>query len=272
MHSEDSQAAIPCARASSLAGGALRGAAGFAAMCVVALLVPLAYAQPSAGIGPGNSLPSTPSLQAQGALAFDLPAQPLKNALARYDAHTSLSVFYPSELAEGKLSSPVHGVFTPEHALRRLLEGTGLAVQSVAQGAFVLLPGASAPARSHGDETPARGSLAAGGRAFLPDAELVQSRVFEALCGVAGWPLGGFRLALTVQVGDDGRVRDARLLDSTGNRARDAAVLAALRSLDIGRAPADTANPFVLLVRPRKGGSAPDACQQPGAAALPPAH
>src|SRR6478752_6559979 len=76
-------------------------------------------------------------------ILFDLPAQPLKKALELYDARASLSVFFPSGLAEGKTSTAVHGVFSPEEALRRLLEGTGLAVQAAAADAFVLVPASS---------------------------------------------------------------------------------------------------------------------------------
>lgn len=181
-------------------------------------------------------------------MLFDLPAQPLNKALELYDTRANLSVFFPSELAEGKTSSAVHGVFTPEEALRRLLDGTGLAVQTAAAEAFVLVPSLATP------EGADRATPGASARMSANAYEsLVQSRIFQALCKADGAAFGSYRMALRVQVGATGQVRQASLLDTTGNRARDAAILGAVRRVDIGQAPADPARPFVLLVRPRPG-------------------
>ncbi len=59
-------------------------------------------------------------------IGFDLPAQPLKQALAQYDRLTSLSVFFPSELRRAALRRRCMAAIVPEDALRRLVEGTGL--------------------------------------------------------------------------------------------------------------------------------------------------
>lgn len=253
MHSK---AASHRARPPSRPAAVLRGAAGTAVLTVGVLCQPAAAQLPAAGAAHPPSSRASPASPGRpvpaGAMAFDLAAQPLKNALALYDARTSLSVFYPSALAEGKSSSAVQGVFTAAEALRRLLDGTGLSVQAVAPDAFVLVPdgpGAAATAASPAGALPQAG-------APLSDGELVQSHVFEALCAAPGVSLGGYRLALRMLVGESGRVREVRLLDSTGSLARDSAILAALRTLDIGRAPADAAHPFVLLVRPRAAGGA----------------
>lgn len=188
-------------------------------------------------------------------ILFDLPAQPLKKALALYDDRANLPVFFPSELAEGKTSNAVHGVFTPEEALRRLLDGTGLAVQTAAAGAFVLV--SIPPATLDGAAGAAPGASA---RMTVNTYEsLVQSRIFQALCKADGAAFGSYRMALRVRVGTSGQVRQASLLDTTGNRARDAAILGAVQQLDIGKAPADPSRPFVLLVRPRPG-TASTAC------------
>lgn len=179
--------------------------------------------------------------RAAAEMAFDLPAQPLKGALSRYDAQTNMSVFYPSELAEGRTSHAVHGTLAPEQALYRLLQGTGLAARAAAGDAFVLVPSGEEPASSDAQSEPS---------ARQPYDGLVQAHVRQALCARPALALGTYRLALAVQIDAAGRVRRARLLDTTGDRGRDAAILQALRQVDIGRAPANPEQPFVLLVRP----------------------
>lgn len=174
-------------------------------------------------------------------LAFDLPAQPLKQALAQYDALTSLSVFYSSELADGRTSSAVQGRFTPEAALRRMLQGTGLDVQAAAAGAFVLVPAMRGPELAA--EPPAAGAR----RQYEGT---LQSRVHQALCARAALSLGDYRLALAVQIDGAGHMQQVRLLDTTGDQARDAAIIETVRRVDLGQPPGDPARAFVLLVKP----------------------
>ncbi|MFS8977541.1 STN domain-containing protein [Cupriavidus necator] len=152
-----------------------------------------------------------------------------------------MSVFYPSDLAEGRTSHAVHGMLTPQRALHRLLEGTGLAAHATADDAFVLAPSGEDPASPQAQGMPL---------ARQPYDALVQSHVRQALCARPALALGTYRLAMSVQIDSTGRVRRARLLDTTGDRQRDTAIVDALRQVDIGRAPANPEKPFVLLVRP----------------------
>jgi hypothetical protein len=186
-------------------------------------------------------------------MSFDLPAQPLKQALAQYDAQTSVSVFFPSELADGRTSTEVRGRFEPEQALRRLLEGTGVGMRAVAGDAFVLVPEALA-----GDAPAAAAQVAPTVFPRVYEGR-VQSRIWQALCAREGVALGGYRLALSIRIDAAGRVHDARLLDTTGDRARDALILDTVRRVDVGQGPGDSSRPFVLLSRPRAEG-APPAC------------
>ncbi|WP_237380580.1 STN domain-containing protein [Cupriavidus sp. SW-Y-13] len=180
-------------------------------------------------------------------MVFDLPAQPLKLALDRYDAQTSMSVFYPSELADGRTSHAVVGAMTPRDALHRLLEGTGLAAHATAGDAFVLAPSGDTPV------SPATQDASVARQDY--DA-LVQSRVRQALCARPALALGSYRLAVTVQIGRAGRVQRARLLDTTGDNRRDAAIVDTLQQIDMGRAPEKPDTPFVLLVRQCVAGQA----------------
>lgn len=139
----------------------------------MAFLNPIAAAEPA--------LPSAPStMPSAGLLRFDLRVQPLQGALDAYGALTGRSGFYTAESIAGRSSAAVQGRYTPEVALQRLLEGTGLAIHYTAPDAFVLEPGAPATA-----EAPAEAARAPG-----PDDGLVQARVNEAFCGdprLAAW-------------------------------------------------------------------------------------
>jgi hypothetical protein len=81
--------------------------------------------------------------------------------------------------------------------------------------------------------------------------------VLQALCAREGLALGTYRLALRMHVDANGRASQVRLLDTTGNRARDAAIVAAAARIDIGQAPVDPSEPFVLLLRARAADAAP---------------
>jgi hypothetical protein len=174
------------------------------------------------------------------AQSFDLPELPLKDALARFDALTRMSVFYPSALVEGRRSHAVSGIYSPREALDELLEGTGVSAEATAQNAFVLAPLGSGQAQD--DAT--RGSA----RALTDYHARLQGSVLQALCAAPSLSPGAYRLAMTVQVGTNARVTQVRLLDTTGDDRRDGAIVRRLTGLDVGSAPADTSRPFVLLL------------------------
>lgn len=179
--------------------------------------------------------------QAQGQ-QMRIPSQPLDQALAQFDALTGVSVFYPSELVSGRVSGIVQGQFSADEALRTMLQGTGLQSRRVAPDAYVL-----APRQAEAAEPVAQPTY--GG--------LLQSRVQRALCADPGLALGSYRLVLSLKVDTAGAVRQARLLDTTGDAARDAAILRTLSAVQVGRGPANPDRPFVLLVQPRDGGACP---------------
>lgn len=205
----------------------------------MAFLNPIAAAEPA--------LPSAPStMPSAGLLRFDLRVQPLQGALDAYGALTGRSGFYTAESIAGRSSAAVQGRYTPEVALQRLLEGTGLAIHYTAPDAFVLEPGAPAAA-----EAPAEAARAPG-----PDDGLVQARVNEAFCGDPRLAAGDFRAALRFGLDAQGRVVRPLLLGSTGDAARDRAVLAALADVQLGRPPLAGAEqpPYVMLIAPRAEG------------------
>ena len=52
-------------------------------------------------------------------------------------------------------------------------------------------------------------------------------------------------------VSEQGRVRDAHLLDSSGDADRDEAITQALNGIALGSAPEGLAQPFVMLIVPQ---------------------
>ncbi|AVF39681.1 hypothetical protein AL486_08135 [Pandoraea apista] len=189
------------------------------------------------GVAPRRASAAAPQAQ-----SFDLPEMPLKDALARFDALTRMSVFYPSSLVEGRRSHAVSGLYSPREALDELLEGTGVTAEATAQSAFVLAPLGTADTQRDVARSAARTANDYHAR--------LQAKVLQALCAAPSLSPGEYRLAMTVQVDASARVSRVRLLDTTGDARRDAALLRRLQGLDIGMAPADTSQPFVLLLVP----------------------
>ncbi|MFZ5781179.1 MAG: TonB-dependent siderophore receptor [Pseudomonadota bacterium] len=66
---------------------------------------------------------------APAARSFDIPAQPLTEALVQFGQQSGLQVAADGSLAASTRSAAVRGSFTPSEALTRLLAGTGLTFQ-----------------------------------------------------------------------------------------------------------------------------------------------
>ena len=176
--------------------------------------------------------------------AFDIPAQPLQAALEQYSNVTGGSVVYRAALTVGRRSAAVKGIHTPEAALRMLIEGSGLVAEYTATNAVVLQPEPAAPARAAAGKSH---------RSFYRSYYgLIQAGVRDALCGLPALAVGSFRAAVSFGVSEQGRVRDAHLLDSSGDADRDEAITQALNGIALGKAPPEgLAQPFVMLIVPQ---------------------
>jgi hemoglobin/transferrin/lactoferrin receptor protein len=127
----------------------LRGVAICALSAGSALYVPGALAQ---------------TVQAQGgnvsaARQFNIPAQPLTNALNQFGRQSGLQVAFPAEASQGVRSSTVAGSFTPQQALAQLLRGTGISYRITAQGTAVIGGRAASNISDSGAPPSADGSL-----------------------------------------------------------------------------------------------------------------
>lgn len=67
-----------------------------------------------------------PQLAQDDSQVFDIPAQPLPQALLSFSRTTGIELFFDDAVARGLGSPGVSGRLTPEAALERLLAGTGL--------------------------------------------------------------------------------------------------------------------------------------------------
>lgn len=97
-----------------------------------------------------GTYPAASSAQAHVSRSFDLPAQPLDDALAAFGLQSGLQVSVDAQLVRGLSSQPVHGSYVPEEALRDLLQGTGLTFRTAGDSTVVLekatpLPSATTP-------------------------------------------------------------------------------------------------------------------------------
>lgn len=226
--------------------GAIRPAAFRHARVLAALLalwLPLAAA--------ANDAPD-PAAQVR---SFDIPAQPLPEALQLYGEMTGVAVLIDAHLLGGLRSAPVRGNYPPPQALHLLLDGTGLAPRFVEGGAFTLVaaqPAAESTAQPSLAGVPGAAAEAARRRA----AHVIQRGLEQALCGSRLTRPGSYRVSLRFWLDpDDNRIRDPQLLDSSGRPERDAAVLQRLRGLALPGLPSDLPQPVTLLLLPHTAGA-----------------
>jgi TonB family protein len=185
---------------------------------------------------------------------FDLPAQPLAGALAEFGRITGHSVLVAGSLTAAREAAAVQGEFTPRDALQRLLAGTGLLARYISANAFTLVPLHEAQA------APDSPDAHAPGLAGRPDDDLARSAyalvlqraITRVLCIAQPDGFGRYRLGVQLWIDADGLVSAARLLEGSGVRERDAAVLARLRALDLEVPPPSALpQPVTILLTPR---------------------
>lgn len=176
---------------------------------------------------------------------FDIPALPLTEALQRYGAIARQPALYRSEILAGQISTAIQGRYSPEAALHKLLEGTGLTAEKFNMGqssGFILKAASDSPA------VPSPNGL--GNLTGYPG--LVQTRVWQALCGNPLTVPGRYRAVLRFELDAAGHIQRPRLIGSTGDSRRDVAMLETLRDIRMDAAPPkDTLQPVTMLLLPR---------------------
>ncbi|QNK65730.1 TonB C-terminal domain-containing protein [Variovorax sp. PAMC26660] len=211
----------------------------------------MALANPSAQAGPPARIdvPATRPAPRHVRMHFDIPAQPLQAALDEHGAATGWSAFYGADSIGGVQSAAVQGWYTPDAALRLLVEAAHLSVQYTAADAFVLEPGAPDTAAAPLPRDPVYEGL-------------LQSRMREVFCRDARIAPGNYRVAVSFHLDGEGRIERPVLLDPTGDTARDEAILQALRQVRTGLPPSRPAQPFTMLIVPKASAAGRDCERQ----------
>lgn len=172
-----------------------------------------------------------------GSMQFDIPSLSLQAALDAFGEQTGFAGLYSAASIQGLNSAAISGRYTADTALRLLLEGSGLEANFTAPDAFVLEPIPRTDVNIQ--------------RNVAYDA-LLQAGVREAFCRDPLIAALDYRIALRFHVDAKGRITEALLLDSSGNKRRDNAILQALKTVDLGRGPADISLPFFMLILPQQ--------------------
>lgn len=104
----------------------------------------------TAGLPAAQAQDAAPGAQAaaQATRRYDIPAGPLSATLTRFLGESGLFLAGSTELAQGRTSPGVQGVYSAPAALRALLAGTGLQARIGAGGGYTLEP---APQPAPGD-------------------------------------------------------------------------------------------------------------------------
>ena len=172
---------------------------------------------------------------------LDIPAQDLASALEMFSRSTGMAVLVDHQLTRGRRSIAVKGRLEAGEALTRLLSGSGLMARYARADAFTL----------HVADPVTSSSLNAGSSY----ATAVQAAIERSLCRSPLIRPGSFRALLQLWIGRDGVVQHSRLVSSTGDFKRDAALVESLRNLDIERpAPSSLSQPVTLLLLPESSG------------------
>lgn len=188
-------------------------------------------------------------------LHFDIPAQPLPQALQQYGEITGVAVLSDAGLLGGLRSAAIAGRYHQREALQLMLVGTGLAPRYV-DAAAVTLVAAEAAAALPASAPPAASVHAGTDLQRRRAAVILQQSLERALCGTSLTRPGSYRAALAVWP-EAGRIARAELLSSSGDARRDAAIVQRVQGLPLAGLPDAVESPATLLLLPRSADSTP---------------
>jgi len=77
-------------------------------------------------------------------VTFNIPSEPLSQALHDYGQESGRQVIVTEDLVQGRTSREVRGALTPDHALTLLLDGAGLVARPRSTGAVMIERGTAA--------------------------------------------------------------------------------------------------------------------------------
>lgn len=194
-------------------------------------------------------------------IAFDIAPQELAGALEAFSRSSGMAVLVDRQLTRGRRSLGLKGRFSADRGLRVLLSGTGLMARYARTDAFTLQVAQVA-------EVPLPKGLSASEPVQVSNsyAVAIQASLERSLCASPLTRPGSFRALLQVWIGRDGAVQHSRLVTSSGDVRRDAALLESVQHLKIERSPPSALRqPVTLLFVPDSSGKRMDCTQWEGA-------
>lgn len=194
-------------------------------------------------------------VSARQARRFDIPAQPLDQALMQFAAATGLQLLYDAALADGRRSSSASGLLEPRAALDLMLADTGLTARFTTAGAVVIHASAAtgvtlAPITAVAP--PPRIGRALDDPAARAYAEAVQRRIVERLHQAPNLSADTYEISVRLWVTETGATRRVEVIDSSGDRGRDAAFVALASGLTFARPPETLPQPMRVAFRVRR--------------------
>ncbi|TFH81057.1 STN domain-containing protein [Pseudomonas kribbensis] len=193
-------------------------------------------------------------------LTLHIPAQELARALDQFSRATGMAVLVDSQLSRGRRSLAVDGEFTAAEALRRMLGGSGLMAKYSRDDAFTLQV-----AQVEDVPLPAEKPIPASVAVNRSYATAVQAAIERNLCRSPLTRPGSFRAVLQLWIGRDGVVQHNRLVTTTGDVRRDAALVDSFHTLKIDRpTPGALRQPVTLLLLPESSGKRMECTQWEG--------
>ena len=193
-------------------------------------------------------------------MTLHIPAQELARALEQFSRATGMAVLVDSQLSRGRRSLAVDGEFTAAEALRRMLGGSGLMAKYSRDDAFTLQV-----AQVEDVPMPAEKPTPASAAVNRSYATAVQAAIERNLCRSPLTRPGSFRAVLQLWSGRDGVVQHNRLVTSTGDVRRDAALVDSFHTLKIDRpTPGALRQPVTLLLLPESSGKRMECTQWEG--------
>ena len=197
-----------------------------------------------AGLAAATGPVAAQTKPANAQIELNIPAQPLGTAISHFGNATGRDVLYDANLASGRLSSEVRGAFAPDVALDKLLVGTGLKAEFINGKTFVLLPVPISPLTRQTSSPEHRRYYG-----------LIQAGITDALCEAHGAHPGRYRFTAKLWIAPDGAVVRSRRIGSTGTPQRDHEIDAALRSVQLNKAPPPGfQQPVIILIVPQGPG------------------
>ncbi len=203
---------------------------------------------------------SADPLPATMRMTLHIPAQELARALEQFSRATGMAVLVDSQLSRGRRSLAVEGEFTAAEALRRMLGGSGLMAKYSRDDAFTLQV-----AQVEDVPMPAEKPTPASAAVNRNYATAVQAAIERNLCRSPLTRPGSFRAVLQLWIGRDGVVQHNRLVTTTGDVRRDAALVDSFHTLRIDRpTPGALRQPVTLLLLPESSGKRMECTQWEG--------